>query len=284
MNYKKFVDELVNKGADNIKKKTIMLNGGKPILGKSNYEVKEGEPKYFKIDKYGRSTGGIALVTPNTLPLITDKTLTYPDPYGWTKNLENKYLFERCHIIAYNLSAQTTEKENLFIGTNDLNRSMMKDIEIDVNNHIKDYNYKIIYKVTVKYKDANQIPIGILIEAQALDNDYSVCSFCYNIEKKVKFDYSNGNIIYDNRGLNSKNKEEKIKNEELNENTKTAKKKNQNRTNYFLNIKTKVCHYNKNCLKLKNISPKYIQSTRTTRQVIADNGFTFCDKCKKEVE
>lgn len=109
MNYKKFVDELVNKGADNIKKKTIMLNGGKPILGKSDYEVKEGEPKYFKIDKYGRSTGGIALVTPNTLPLITDKTLTYPDPYGWSKNLENKYLFERCHIIAYNLSAPNSK-------------------------------------------------------------------------------------------------------------------------------------------------------------------------------
>ncbi len=107
MNYKEIVEDLVNKGADNIKKKTVILNDNKPILGKEDFNVIEGNPKYWGTDKYGRITGAIALLSKNTIPIITEKELEYPRPYGWNENLEKvKGVFESCHIIAYNLSAQ----------------------------------------------------------------------------------------------------------------------------------------------------------------------------------
>lgn len=65
----------------------------------------------------------------------------------------------------------------------------MKQIENDVNDYIKNYDFNVLYKVTMKYRNTDQIPTGILIEAQSIDGDFSICKFCYNIEKYIKFDY-----------------------------------------------------------------------------------------------
>lgn len=291
MNYKEIVEDLVNKGSDNIKKKTVVLNDNKPILEKEDFNVIEGNPRYWGTDKYGRITGAIALLSKNTIPIITEKELEYPRPYGWNENLEKvKGVFESCHIIAYNLSAQNTTKENLFIGTNDLNTSIMKQIENEVNNYIQNNYYKVLYKVTVKYKGKDQIPLGILIEAQAIDDEFSICSFCYNIEKYFKFNYSDGSIIYDHRYLEKekttlKNDKNKIIEKTNKKETKKAKTENKNievKRDYYINIKTKECHYSKECEKLKDVEAKYIQGTRTTESVILENEFKMCNKCNTD--
>ena len=278
MNYKKIVEDLVKKGADNIKKKTVILNDNKPILEKEDFNVAEGIPKYLGTDKYGRITGAIALLSKNTIPIITEKELEYPRPYGWNENLEKvNGVFESCHIIAYNLSAQNTTKENLFIGTNDLNTGIMKQIENEVNKYIKNNDFKVLYKVTVKYKGTDQIPLGILIEVQAIDDEFSICSFCYNIEKYFKFNYSDGKMIYDNRNLRKSKDNGKVTEEQ-----DKAKKENKNieaKRDYYINIKTKECHYSKECEKLKDIEAKYVQGTRTTESVILKNEIELCNIC-----
>ena len=288
MSYKDKVEELVNAGADNIRKKIVVLNENKPIFSKKDYQVVEGIPQYYGLDKYNRITGAIALVSKNTIPRITEKELEYPRPYGWTKNLEKtKRVFESCHIIAYNLSAQSTNKENLFIGTNDLNTSLMKHIENDVYNYIKDNNFMVLYKVTMKYRGNDQIPIGILIEAQSIGGKFSICKFCYNIEKYIKFDYSDGTIIYNHRYLEKamvKLTDLKNKIVQNSKHSKTKKTISTEKLNYVLNINTNDCHYNQDCENLKNVEPKYIQGTRTTEQVIIDNGFNFCKKCKNNIK
>lgn len=284
MSYKKIVEKLVYNGTDNIKKKIIILNNNKPIFTKQDLDVVEGKPKYFGLDKYGRITGAIAVLSKNTLPIITEKELEYPRPYGWNENLEKaKGVFESCHIIAYNLSAQNTTKENLFIGTNDLNRSIMKQIENDANDYIKKNDFNVLYKVTIKYKETDQIPIGILIEAQSIGGDFCVCKFCYNMEKYIKFDYSDGSIIYNHNYLEKvKEKFSSLKVNVISKNNKSKKQKKKvgTKINYILNINTKECHYSRDCEKLKNIEPKYIQGTRTTEQIILDNEFKICNKCK----
>jgi DNA-entry nuclease len=284
MNYKNIVEKLVNDGANNIRKKTVVLNNNKPIFKKTDFEVIEGVPKYFGVDKYGRIIGAIALISKNTIPKITEKELEYPRPYGWTKNLEKiKGVFESCHIIAYNLSAQSTNKENLFIGTNDLNTSIMKKIENTVNEYIKKHDVNVLYKVTMEYREKDQIPTGILIEAKSLDDEFSVCVFCYNIERYIKFDYKDGTIIYNHNYLDkAKETFGKLKNKIVQKNKSKEKKKQTigERKNYVLNININECHYNRDCEKLKHIEPKYIQGTRTTQQIILDNGFKFCSKCK----
>ena len=177
------------------------------------------------------------------------------------------------------MSAQSTDKENLFIGTNDLNTSMMKHIENDINDYVKNNDFNVLYKVTMKYRGNDQIPIGILIEAQSIGGEKNVCKFCYNVEKHIKFNYSDGTIIYNNRLMTDKLKQKivNIKEKIVSNIKKTKPKKltSGQRRNYILNIRTKECHYDRNCEKLKNVEPKYIQGTRTTEAGVSRRGTVY---------
>ena len=82
MNYNKIIEELIEKGTDNIEEKIVPLNNDKPMFQKEDFEITEGEPIYFELDEHGRSNGGIAIVSRNTQPLVIKKKLTYPNPYG----------------------------------------------------------------------------------------------------------------------------------------------------------------------------------------------------------
>lgn len=195
IDYQTDIEELINIEPSKIKETTVILNNDKPFFKKEDYSTLEGQPIYFELDKYQRSNGAIVLISPNTLPLVTKKKLNYPEPSGWKSFFKNNKLFEKCHIIAYSLSAKLANPNNIFIGTIKLNKSYMKKVENEIAKYIKDHSVKVLYKVTVKYKSTNQIPIGILIEAQSLDDDFSICRFCYNIQKGTKFNYSDGTII-----------------------------------------------------------------------------------------
>lgn len=273
--YKSLIDELIENGTDNITEDSIPLNNNVPFFRKEDFEIVEGEPNYFAPDNYGRSNGAIALISKNTMPLVTKKKLKYPDPNGWTENLEGKDLFERCHIIAYSLSAKIADKNNIFIGTNYLNTSIMKKLENDVADYILDNDVKILYRVTVKYKDSNQIPTGVLIEAQSINDNFSICEFCYNIQKQVKFKYSNGTIIYDKRIL-PKIKRTLRKKIDTKRKT-TSREKN---TNYIINTKTSEFHIlNTECKKFKDVASKYIQETTATEKTLLNLGLNHCKNC-----
>lgn len=279
MDYNDIIKKLVDKRTNNIDDEIVVLNNDKPIFNKSDYEIIEGEPIYFELDEYGRSNGAIALISKNTMPLVIKKKLNYPDPYGWTKNLEGNYLFERCHIIAYSLSAKFADRKNIFIGTNDLNTSIMIKIENRIKKYINENNVRVLYRVTIKYKGKNQIPTGILVEAKSLEDDFSICEFCYNIEKKVKFRYSDGTIIEDKRILPKiKHNLNKIKQQTSKKDT-IVKERN---TNYIINRKTNEFHLEKsNCRKLNNVEPKYIQETTATNKDLIKANLKPCNKCIK---
>ncbi len=153
----------------------------------------------------------------------------------------------------------------------------MKKIENEIGEYIKDNLVKIIYRVTIKYKGKDQIPIGILIEAQAINDKFSICRFCYNVQEGVKFQYSDGKIIKDSR-IWSKilEKGSKI--------TKVAnKKKSKVNENYIINTKTKKFHLlDKNCSKLDNVLLQNIQETTAKQKDLLDAGLKRCKECMKE--
>jgi DNA-entry nuclease len=276
MNYNNIVNELAKK-TSNVKDEIVILNNDKPLFNKKDYELIEGEPIYFEPDEYERSTGAIAIITKNTIPLVIKKKLKYPEPYGWNKNLEGKYLFEKCHIIAYSLSAKKADKKNIFIGTDYLNTSIMKKIENKVRDYINDNDVRVLYRVTVKYKEKNKITTGILIEAKSLDDEFSICEFCYNIQKKASFKYSDGTIIEDRRILPKikRTVDKKLKG-------KNKNKENEKVIDYTINKKTNEFHLsNNNCSKLKKVEPKYIQETTATKKDLENANLKPCNKCIK---
>lgn len=136
---------------------------------------------------------------------------------------------------------------------------------------------KVLYKVTIKYRGIDQIPTGVLIEAQSLNDNFSVCEFCYNIQRNVKFNYKDGTIFKDNRFSLI----EKVKNA-ARKNTKSGKsKKLDNQTkNYVINRKTGEFHLKDNeCNNFENVEPKYINETTATKKDLIDAELNACEKC-----
>ena len=270
------INELINIDPNKIKKHTIVINDDKPLFNKKDFDTIEGKPQYFELDNNGRSNGAIAIISKNTLPLITKKKLKYPEPNNWNKAFENKKLFEKCHIIAYSLSAKIANLKNIFIGTVKLNKSYMKKVENEVKKHINDKSVKILYRVTVKYKDTNKIPIGVLIEAQSIDDSYSVCRFCYNIQRGKNFRYSNGMIVGEQQIWS------KVVQTVAN---KIARKNNRKSgyINYTINTKTKTFHlYDNDCKQLQNAEHKNIQETTATEKDLLAVGLKYCKNCVKD--
>lgn len=239
-----------------------------------------GEIKYLETDKYGRSTGAIALLNKNTRPKVRTEDLEYPNPCNWTENLNKKEVYERCHIIAYSLLSRNTDKMNLFIGTEHLNISIMRKIENDVDEYIDDHDNNVLYKVTIKYKDDNQIPTGILIEAKAINDDsLRVCEFCYNIQPNVKINYKNGDIIEDKRTDKEKiiNKKQKSNSNKKDKNSETKNK--EPLQDYILNVQKNEFHIDKECIGLKNVKSEFIQETRARKSDVEKAELKPCEKC-----
>ncbi len=271
------IEKLLNKNIDKLKNFSFIINNDYPFFKNKDYELIEGNPKYFKHDEYGRASGGIAIISRYTLSIRTEKHLKYPDPNGWTKEIGKSGIFQRCHCIAYRLSAKKNEKDNMFIGTIDLNKTIMNEVENLLEQYIRknEKRYiRIIYRVTPIYKEKNQIPTGILMEAKSLDSDYTLCRFCYNIKKNVKFKYSDGTIIYDDGIIR---KEIRKINEIYNKNRQIRNKN----IDFVLNSNTKKYHTEK-CSALNNVDPKYIKDITTKEQVLIEEGYLACKICQSK--
>lgn len=272
------IKEMLEKNIYKLKEYSQSINNGKTFFKKEDYNIIEGIPQYFEPDEFGRTSGAIAIISRNTLSIRTEKHLKYPNPSGWTKIINDSGIFQRCHCIAYRLSAKKNNKNNIFIGTADLNKKIMWHIENDIEKYIRENEeqyIRLLYRVTPQYKGKNQIPTGILIEAKSLETDYELCMFCYNVEDKVKINYTDGSIKDDNRSILKTKLIEKFK-RSYSEKKQT---KSQN-INLVVNSQTKKYHY-ENCSMISNADPKYIKEITTKEKELIKDGYSMCKVCEE---
>lgn len=275
-NKEEIINEFIDKDISKLDNYAPVVNNDTPFFKNKDFEITEGIPKYFEPDELNRASGGIAIISKYTLSIMIEKHLKYPDPNGWTEKINSSGIFQRCHAIAYRLSAKKNDKNNIFIGTDDLNKTIMNGVEGKVEQYIKeneDKYIRILYRVTPIYKGKNQIPTGVLIEAKSFDTEFTLCRFCYNIKKKVKFKYSDGSITEDNRGIIKPIQRVKTSIEEK----KRVKSRN---ANFVVNSQTKKYHI-ENCKMLNNVDPKYIKEITTKEKSLIDNGYSACKICNK---
>ena len=277
--------------------KSITLYDGEcALLNKEKIRVKEGKPKYKRDERNNRSGSAVAKITPNTLAIYTSENIDYPEPRGWSKKIDEAKVydktegtmvkvFQKCHIIAYSLSARNTVKDNMFIGTKHLNKESMRKIEIEIYNDVKQNKRKYLYRVTPIYKSKEDVvPLGILIEAKTIDNGErkQYCEFCYNIQKGAKINYYDGGFkpiekVYETRKIEKDETKEENKENESNKYRK-----------YDIEIETKTFHLSsKKCedvIKIIKSNPEKIQETKACKEDIIKHekeGFKLCKKCVK---
>lgn len=173
-----------------------VVNGNVPYFEDSMSEMEPFE-EYESLDELGRATGAVAMIDASMFPTESRESIGMIRPSGWhtiryDDLIEGKYLYNRCHLIAYMLTGQNDNQLNLITGTRFMNVEGMLPWEIQVHDHIEETGDRVLYRVTPVYDGDDLVAKGVLMEAQSLNGTLSFCVFCYNIQPGIRIDYSDG--------------------------------------------------------------------------------------------
>ena len=180
----------------------IELNNNIPEFEENDFTTQSFE-NYSDFDEYGRCRVAFANVCKDIMPKENEKRgkISYK-PTGWVQNeypyiINTKQLYNRCHLIAWQLSAENNRKENLMTGTAYLNQAMI-DWENKVANYIKENeekNYHVLYRATPIFEGENKLASGLQLEAMSVEEREKGIYFnlyFYNVQPNIEIDYTTG--------------------------------------------------------------------------------------------
>lgn len=176
----------------------VVINNNKPFFKDSDF-VSNSYEKYSDLDEYGRAGVAISNIGKDLMPTEERKSIGMVKPSGWHTVkydfVDGKYLYNRCHLIGYQLTGENANSKNLITCTRSMNTKGMLPFENMVADYIKETGNHVLYRVTPIYKDNNLLANGVLMEAESVEDKGSGILFnvyVYNNENGVTINYANG--------------------------------------------------------------------------------------------
>lgn len=178
----------------------ITINGDMPFFDDTKEDM--SYVRFGDLDSLGRPTAGEACLGYETMPDYEREGID-PNvkPAGWQQasyeciDENSGYLYQRCHIIGWQLCGDECTLENLYTGTVQVNIYGQLPYENEVANYIRDTGNHVLYRVTPIYKGDELVCRGVLEEAFSVEDDgegVCFCAFCYNVQEGVVIDYATG--------------------------------------------------------------------------------------------
>ena len=172
------------------------VNGNVPFFAPEEVKPDIYE-SYGELDALGRCTCAAACVGPETLPTEARKDVRDVRPSGYHNAkyswIENGYLYNRCHLIGFQLTGQNSNERNLITGTRYMNIEGMKPFEDSVAQYIYGSRNHVLYRVTPVFRGQNLVASGVLMEARSVEDPrVQFCVYCYNVQPGVVIDYKTG--------------------------------------------------------------------------------------------
>lgn len=173
------------------------VNNNKPTFTDSEKELTEKE-EYSDLDSLGRVGVAFTLVSKSTMPTTKRGSIGMIKPAGWHTVkydfVDGKYLYNRCHLIAHQLTGQNANPKNLMTCTRSMNVDGMLPFENKVANYIKETNNHVLYRVTPVFDGDNLVANGAYMEAYSIEDKgkLSFNVYVYNVQKGVTIDYKTG--------------------------------------------------------------------------------------------
>lgn len=181
-------------------KVAIELNNSKPYFEEGDFTTKAFET-YSDLDSKGRCGVAFANICKEVMPVDGQKreSISKVKPTGWEqKKVNGEYIYNRCHLIGYQLAAENANEKNLITGTRYFNVDGMLPYENKVAEYIeKNKNNHVLYRVTPVFKGENLLATGVEMEAYSVEDDgKGTCFnvFVYNVQPGVTIDYLTGKI------------------------------------------------------------------------------------------
>jgi len=174
----------------------IIINDNKPNFSDEELTTESFE-KYSDLDSLNRCGIAYANISKDTMPTEKRGSIGMIKPSGWHtvkyNHIDGKYLYNRCHLIGYQLTGENANEKNLITCTRQMNTKGMISFENKVADYIKETNHHVLYRVTPIYENDNLLATGVEIEAQSIeDHEISFHVFVYNVQDGISINYKTG--------------------------------------------------------------------------------------------
>lgn len=241
-----------------------IINNNVPEFEKTDYT--ESFEKYGELDSLGRCTSCIANIGKDLMPTEERGAIGSVKPTGWHvakyNNIDGKYLYNRCHLIGYQLTAENANPNNLITGTRYLNIDGMLPFENEVADYIESTNNHVLYRVTPIFNGNELVARGVQMEAYSIEDGGKGVEFnvyCYNVQPDIQINYLTGDSEYVGSETTTADSGEK--------------------QTYIVNINTKKFHKS-SCPSAQKIKDENKKTYTGYRDNLVNNGYEPCSQCK----
>ena len=176
----------------------VVINDNKPEFTEQDYTTETFE-NYSELDSLGRCGVAYANISQDTMPTEERGSIGMIKPTGWHTikydNINGKYLYNRCHLIGYQLSGENANEKNLITCTRQMNTEGMLDFENQIAEYVENTGNHVLYRVTPVFEEDNLLATGVQMEAMSVEDKGQGVSFnifVYNVQDGIEIDYSNG--------------------------------------------------------------------------------------------
>jgi len=180
----------------------VEVNGGIPLFT-ANEITDTSYENYEELDELGRCQVASACIGKDLMPTQERGTIGQVRPSGWHTVkydcVDGKYLYNRCHLIGYQLTGENADPRNLITGTRYLNVEGMLPFENQVADYVSESGNHVLYRVTPYFQGDELLARGVFLEAYSVeDQGAGICFhvFCYNVQPDILIDYATGDSSY----------------------------------------------------------------------------------------
>lgn len=255
----------------------IVLNNNLPSFTTSEMTTEPFE-KYSELDALGRCGVTYANICNEIMPTEERGKIGMIKPSGWHTIrydfIDGKYLYNRCHLIAYQLAGENDNEKNLITGTRYMNVEGMLPFENKTADYVKSTGNHVLYRVTPIYKGNNLVADGVQMEAKSVEDSGAGLQFnvfCYNAQPGVVIDYTTGDS-YSEDSLTAQTTPTQQSTATL------SAVQASTGTTYILNTNTKKFHY-PSCSSVSNMKDKNKHKFTGSRDEVLNQGYVPCKRC-----
>ena len=274
------------------------VNNNEPYFTSDNLTTEAFE-NYSELDALGRCGVAYANVCLETMPTEKRGSISEVKPTGWHSvkydNVDGKSLYNRCHLIGYQLTAENANQQNLITGTRYLNVDGMLPFENMVADYVKETDNHVLYRVTPVFTGDNLVADGVLMEGYSVEDEgdgICFCAYAYNVQPGITIDYATGDSWLSSENGNSDSSSggnsavsqsaaDKSGTQQAAVQTESVKETSapvSTGTEYILNTNTKKFHY-PSCSSVKQMKASNKKEYTGSRDDLIAQGYDPCKKC-----
>ena len=226
---------------------------------------------YSQLDSLGRCGQAYAMISTETMPTEKRGSIGQIKPSGWhtvryDDLISDKYLYNRCHLIGFQLAGENANEKNLITGTRYMNVEGMLPFEDEVADYVKETGNRVLYRVTPVYEGDDLVARGVVMEAYSVEDSGEGVSFnvfVYNVQPGIVIDYATGDSQRADTSMPVDDDKPALE---------------QSDQLYVLNNSTKKFHLPE-CASADKIKSENREETKTSRKSLMSMGYEPCGNC-----